>query len=68
MAVRLRPESKNKTNDGRGRDGHEPCGHMEMAMTVPRADMQFSVLFVTQLTGCADDVLIIYFHIASIVV
>ena len=68
MAVRLRPESKDKADDGCGRDGHEPCGHMEMAMTFPGADMQFSVLFVTQLTGCSDDVLIIYFHIASIVV
>ena len=37
-------------------------------MTVPRADVQLFVLFVTQLAGGADDVLIIDFHIASIVV
>ena len=66
--VYLRPQPKNKADDGCGRDGDKPCGHVEMTMMVPRADVQLFVLFIAQLTGCADDVLIIDFHIASIVV
>ena len=68
IVVCLRPQPKNEADDGCGRDCHEPRRHMEMAMTVPRADVQLGVLFVTQLTSGVDDVLIIDFHIASIVV
>ena len=65
LVTTLRPEAKDEADDGCGRDGDEPRRDVEMAMVVPGTDVELLVLFVAQLTGTADDVLIIDFHIAS---
>ena len=65
LVTTLRPEAKDEADDSCGRDGNEPRGDVETVVTVPGTDVELLVLFVAQLTGAADDVLIIDFHIAS---
>ena len=65
--VTLHPEAEQETDDGSCRNCSDPCGDALMVFPIPRADTQLAVLFVGQLTGHADDIFIIYSHIASVV-
>lgn len=66
LLVGMRPKPQNEADkDGRW-DGDKPGGCMEVALTAPGADAQLFVLFVTQLSGSADNVLIIDFHNVSV--
>lgn len=66
LLVGMRPKPQNEADKDGRRDGDKPGRCMEMMLTAPGADAQLSVLFVTQLSGSADNVLIIDSHNVSV--